>query len=157
MSGRDETEDERHDRQLNELLQELRVALPGVQVLFAFLLTMPFSARFSEITDFQRDVFFGTLLMTVAATILLMAPSAIHRLLFRRGVKGVIVEMGHRLTIAGLAALALAMAGAVLLVTDVLFDLTSAVILAALVLIVFALVWALLPLYGLARRPPPRG
>ena len=154
---RNETEDERRDRQLSELLQELRVALPGVQVLFAFLLTVPFSARFEDTTDFQRDVYFGTLLMTAVATILLMAPSAIHRLLFHRGVKDEIVEIGHRLTIAGLAALALAIAGAVLLVTDLLFDTTSAVVVGVLVLVAFALVWALLPLYRLAHPRPPRG
>ena len=148
---RNETDDERHDRQLNELLQELRVALPGVQVLFAFLLTVPFSSRFDETTTLQRDAYFATLLLTAAATILLMAPSAAHRLLFHRGVKGAVVEIGHRMAVAGLGVLALAIAGAVFLITDVLFDTSGAVVVAVLVLVVIAVVWALLPLSALRR------
>ena len=143
---RDETGAERHDRQLGELLQELRVALPGVQVIFGFLLTVPFSARFADTTTFQRDVFFATLLLTAAATVLMMAPTAIHRFLFRRGLKGGVVELGHRLTLAGLAMLALAIAGALVLVTDVLFDTVAAVVLGVLVVIVTAVLWAVLPL-----------
>ena len=142
----DESVEERHDRELGELLQELRVALPGVQVLFAFLLTVPFSARFDDTTELQRDAYFATLLLTTAATILLMAPSAIHRLLFHRGMKRQIVEAGHRLMIAGLAMLALAIAGAVFLVTDLLFDTSSAVVVGVLVLVATAALWALLPL-----------
>jgi hypothetical protein len=152
-TGRDETTAERHDRQLGELLQELRVVLPGVQVLFAFLLTVPFSNRFAETTDTQRDVYFATLMFTTAATVLLMAAPALHRILFRRGVKGEIVEIGHRLTLAGLAMLALAMAGAVVLITDVLFGSTGATIAAgAATLVVTAVLWALLPLLLRRRR-----
>lgn len=149
--SRDETGAERHDRQLGELLQELRVALPGVQVLFAFLLTVPFSARFGEATAFQRDVYFATLLLTAAATVLLMAPTAIHRSLFRRGMKGAIVEIGHRLTLAGLALLALAIAGAVVLVTDVLFDVAAAVAVGVSVVVLTTVLWAVVP-YLYARR-----
>jgi O-antigen/teichoic acid export membrane protein len=142
---RDESDAERHDRQLGELLQELRVALPGVQVLFAFLLTVPFSARFADASPFQRDVYFATLLLTAAATVLLMAPTAIHRWLFRRGMKGGIVEIGHRLTLAGLGLLALAIAGAVILVTDVLFTATAAVVVGVIVIVVTAVLWAVVP------------
>ena len=82
-SGRDETEDERLDRNLGELLQELRVALPGVQVLFAFLLAVPFQQNFTEITPFEEKVYFGTLLCTAISAALLISPSAYHRLTFR--------------------------------------------------------------------------
>ena len=115
---RDETEAERLDRQLAELLQELRVILPGVQVLFAFLLTVPFSARFEEVTDTERGVYVGVLLATALATILLMAPTALHRLRFRQHRKREIVDTAHRLTLAGLAVLALAVSAAVFLMVD---------------------------------------
>jgi energy-converting hydrogenase Eha subunit H len=150
--ARDETAAERHDRQLGELLQGLRVALPGVQVIFGFLLTVPFSARFDETTAFQRDVYFATLLATAVATILLMAPTAIHRSLFRQGQKRRIVQIGHRLAIAGLAMLTLAIAGALVLVTDVLFDTTSAVLLGVAVVVLVAALWVALP-RAAARRP----
>ncbi len=82
-SGRDETEEERLDRNLSELLQELRVALPGVQVLFAFLLAVPFQQGFEKITPFQKDVYFGTLICTAISAVMLISPSAYHRLTFR--------------------------------------------------------------------------
>ncbi len=148
---RDESDAERHDRQLGELLQELRVALPGVQVLFAFLLIVPFSARFGDATPFQRDVYFATLLLTTAATVLLMAPTAIHRALFRRGMKRGIVEIGHRLSLAGLALLGLAIAGAVVLVTDALYSASVAVMIGVAVVVTTAILWAVVP-YAYARR-----
>jgi hypothetical protein len=126
--GRNETEHERLDRNLNELLQELRVALPGVQVLFAFLLTVPFQQRFSQATEFQKDVYLVTLLLTAAATALLIAPSAYHRLEFRQGDKEHIVWVANRFAIAGFAFLAAAMTSAVLLVTDYLFGRGTGVI-----------------------------
>src|SRR5918997_6539314 len=106
---------------MNELLQELRVALPGVQVLFAFLLTVPFAQRFSQVTEFQTHIYFATLLCSAAASAFFIAPTAYHRLNFRRRDKRHIVEMASRLAIMGLVALAFAMTGAVLLVTDLLF------------------------------------
>lgn len=151
---RDETGAERHDRQLGELLQGLRVALPGVQVIFGFLLTVPFSARFDETTDFQRDVYFATLLLTALATILLMAPTAIHRSLFRRGQKRRIVQIGHRLAIGGLAMLALSIAGALVLVADILFDTTGAVVLGAAVVVLVLALWVALPLAAGRRAGP---
>src|SRR2546430_17213617 len=87
VGGRRETELERYDRTLNELLSELRVALPGVQVLFAFLLVAPFNQRFGTISDFERQLYFATLLCTLLASILLIAPTVVHRLQFRRGHK----------------------------------------------------------------------
>jgi hypothetical protein len=142
---RSETDAERWDRQLGELLQELRVALPGVQVLFAFLLTVPFTARFDEATQTQRVVYFLTLLCTAVATVVLMAPVALHRLRFRQGRKREIVEIAHRLTIAGLAALGLAVTGAVLLVTDVLFGMLTAVVTAGGALALIVALWWVMP------------
>src|SRR5688500_9823813 len=98
---------------MSELLQELRVALPGVQVLFAFLLTVPFAQRFGQVTEFQTHVYFGTLLCSAVASAFFIAPTAYHRLNFRQHDKKHIVEMASRFTILGLVALALAMVGAV--------------------------------------------
>ena len=144
--GRDETPNERADRNLNELLQELRVALPGVQVLFAFLLTVPFQQRFADVTNFQRDVYVFTLLFSALTTALLIAPSAYHRLNFRQGDKEHIVQIASSFTIAGLAALSLAMSGAVLLVMDWLLDGAIVAIISGGVVLGFALLWFVLPL-----------
>jgi membrane-bound acyltransferase YfiQ involved in biofilm formation len=146
VNDRDETPAERADRNLNELLQELRVALPGVQVLFAFLLTVPFAQRFARVTTFQEKAYFATLLLSTVATALLIAPSAYHRLNFRQRDKEHIVNMAGRFAVAGLATLALAMTGAVLLVTDVLFGSTVVALAAAGTGAMFALLWFALPL-----------
>src|SRR5947209_14874804 len=119
--GRAETELERYDRNLTELMGELRVALPGVQVLFAFLLVAPFNQRFSKTTPFERRLYFATLLLTLASSILLIAPTVLHRLEFRQGEKAFIVATGNRFTILGLCALALAMTCAIGLITGYLF------------------------------------
>ncbi|HEX3324012.1 MAG TPA: DUF6328 family protein [Solirubrobacterales bacterium] len=120
-SGREESEDARLDRNLGELLQELRVALPGVQVLFAFLLAVPFQQNFTEISAFEKRVYFATLLCTALSAVLLIAPSSYHRITFRLQQKKELVRLANRFTIAGLSLLALAMTGAIILVTDVLF------------------------------------
>lgn len=146
IADRDETEPERLDRQLIELLSEIRVAIPGVQVLFAFLLTVPFAARFEEATDLQRAVYFATLLCTALATTLFMFPAALHRLRFSTGDKVRIVRWANRATIAGLAVLVLAMSGAILLVADVLFPTAAAAIIAGAVFVVMAAVWFVIPL-----------
>ena len=152
---RDESEGERLDRQLNELLQELRVILPGVQVLFAFLLTVPFTARFEDITDTQRGGYVGVLLATALATVLLMAPTALHRLRFRQRRKAQIVDISHRLTIGGLAVLALAVSGAVFLITDVVYGRGGGLAAGLATLAAIAVVWVLIPLSGRrAARPP---
>jgi hypothetical protein len=151
---RDETPTERADRNLAELLQELRVALPGVQVLFAFLLAVPFQPRFEDVTTFQRDVYFATLLCASLATALLIAPTAYHRLNFRRGDKHHIVNVSSGLTIAGLGVLALAMIGAVMLVTDVLFGSTMTIITVTGVTFAFAILWFAAPV---ARRRVTEG
>jgi hypothetical protein len=120
--ARNETAAERCDRNLVELLQEVRVVQTGVQVLFAFLLTAPLAARFPELTTFQRYTYFVTLLATGAAAILLIAPTAYHRILFRLGDKEHLVVVANRLTLAGLAFVGLSMLGSLLLVTDLMFD-----------------------------------
>jgi hypothetical protein len=143
---RDETESERYDRNLTELMGELRVALPGVQVLFAFLLVAPFNNRFGHTTPFERRLYFATLLLTLLASILLIAPTMLHRLQFRQGRKLGIVETGNRLTIAGLSVLAMAMTSAVALVTHYLFGQTTAIVTAIGAATAFLLVWYVLPL-----------
>jgi len=141
-----ETEKERLDRNLMELLGELRVALPGVQVLFAFLLAVPFQARFRTVTTFQRDVYFATLCCALLASALLIAPTPFHRLTFRLHQKRALVRIANRLTIAGLGLLAIAMSGVILLISDVLFGTATAVVATALSATAFALLWGVLPL-----------
>jgi hypothetical protein len=153
IKDREETEAERHDRQLGELLQEVRVAVPGVQVLFAFLLTVPFTSRWNETTDLQQDVYFGTLLMTAIATAFLLAPGSIHRVLFKQGDKRFIVHVANLLLLAGLAALAVAIGLAVFLVADVLFDVTAAAIAAGCIFGFTVALWYVVPL---ARRSAVR-
>lgn len=148
----DETEKERLDRNLIELLNELRVALPGVQVLFAFLLTVPFTQRFATLTEGQEKVYYATLLATAASALLLIAPSAHHRINFRQQDKHYIVLLANRLTIAGLGFLALAMSGVVLLITDVLYGSTTTAIVTAVTAGAFAGLWYVVPLLRRARR-----
>jgi uncharacterized protein DUF6328 len=115
-------EERKRDRQMIELLNELRVALPGVQILFAFLLTVPFSIRFDKLTGFQRDVYYVTLIATALSAACLIAPSAAHRLRFHQGEREWIVESANELMIVGLCFLAVALGGSVLLITDMMFD-----------------------------------
>ena len=147
--SRRESEKERLDRNLEELLQELRVALPGVQVLFAFLLVVPFNQRFGEITSFQRSLYFVTLLLATSAAVCLIAPTAHHRIEFREGDKRHIVFSGTKLAVAGLALLAAAMTGSVILVTDFLYHRTTVVIVAVVVGLMFTLVWFAWPVMRL--------
>ena len=145
-AGREESESDRLDRNLSELLQELRVALPGVQVLFAFLLTVPFAQGFTKVTPFQEKIYFAVLLLTAISAALLISPSAYHRMVFRTQQKDHLIGTANRLMIAGLAFLALAMTGAVLLITDVLFGATATFITATASFLFFTVFWYLLPL-----------
>jgi hypothetical protein len=145
-SGRDESEGERLDRNLGELLQELRVALPGVQVLFAFLLAVPFQQNFTKITAFQEKVYFATLLLTALSAALLISPSAYHRLTFRMQQKHHLVFLANRFAIAGLGCLALAMTGAIVLITDLLYGTVATLVTGGAALSVFLLFWYALPL-----------
>ena len=136
-----ETEDQRLDRNLLELLNEVRVAMPGVQVLFGFLLAVPFQGGFQQASSFQRHVLFACLLCAASATALLVAPVAYHRIMFRRGDRLRIVETGNVSLLAGLALLALAMIGAVMLVTDFLFGTTTTVVVATAGALLFGGLW----------------
>ena len=143
MSGRSP---EDLDRELIELLNELRVALPGVQVLFAFLLAVPFTNGWTHITELQRDVFFVAFLATAAASILLIAPSAYHRLRWRERDKEQMLETSNRLAIAGTIFLALGMTAAVFLISDILFKAWWAAFTTGLIAGAFAWFWYGLPL-----------
>jgi amino acid transporter len=143
-----ETPKERANRELIELLNELRIVLPGVTVLFAFLLAVPFAKGWSRVTEFQRDVFIVAFLATGVSVAFLTAPSSYHRLRFRSGDKERLVRAGNRLSIAGIAAFAVALEAVVLLVVD--YVVSSGAAIAATVgfaLLVVGL-WYGLPLYG---------
>jgi hypothetical protein len=137
----DETPHERLNRNLIEMLQEVRVAMPGVQVLFGFLLAVPFQQRFQLADTFQRTVYFITLLFAAAATACFVAPTAYHRLMFRLRDKPALVKFGNRMVIAGLLCLAVAMNSAVLLVTDFLFKAPTQVITVLVLASVYAWLW----------------
>jgi hypothetical protein len=141
-----ESEKQRVDRELIELLNELRVALPGVQVLFAFLLAVPFQQRFVQRPPFEHDVYYVTLCLAFVATALLIAPSALHRLNFRVADKRIIVFVSNWLIIAGLGVLALSMSGVMLLITHLLFGLTASIVATSMAGVIFALLWVALPL-----------
>jgi Family of unknown function (DUF6328) len=136
---RDGAEQERLNRQLIELLNEIRVALPGVQVLFGFLLAVPFQNRFGSASQFERDLYLVTLLASAAATGFLIAPTGYHRILFQRGDRPRVIRHGTRMLVAGLVCLAVAMTGAVYLAAHFIFG--SATALAVAVAVALALAW----------------
>ncbi len=146
--ARGETVDQLLDRNLAELLQELRVAITGVQVLFAFLLGLAFTQRFAELDDVSRTVYTVTLLATALATVLLIAPVSFHRLVFRRRLKAALIEVGDRMLRAGLALLVLAISSGVLLVLDVVLGRGPGIVAAAVVLLVAAVTWYALPVWA---------
>ena len=151
-SGRDqgqdgETQKERIDRELIELLNELRVALPGVQFLFAFLLVVPFQQAASKISDFQRNVYFVALVSVAVATALLIAPAAQHRVLFRQKDKEALLRRSSRSAFAGIMVLALAVVSVILLVVDVLFYRTLAWVTAGGVGALLAWWWVAVPFW----------
>jgi len=145
-SGRHETDLERADRNLGELVQELRVAQTGVQMLFAFLLIVPFSARFGEVTAFQRAVYFAALLLAAAAAVLLIAPASQHRLLFRQNDKRHLLFSANRLAIAGMAALGASMTVSLALITDVLYGDGATLVVTLGAVVALAILWYVLPL-----------
>jgi hypothetical protein len=150
----EESKDERLDRELIELLNELRVALPGVQVLFAFLLAVPFTQRFESLTGAQKDVFFVAFLCTAVATALLIAPSAYHRLRWREHDKEHMLQLSNRLAIAGTVFLAAAIVAVVYLVTDLIFGLAATLVATLLAAVLFGWLWYGLPLVRRARARP---
>jgi Na+/H+-dicarboxylate symporter len=149
-----ESTDERANRELMEMLNELRVALPGVQVLFAFLLTIPFSQRFEILDDGDRRVYFSAVLATAAATLCLIAPSAHHRLRFRSGVKEHLLRVANVLMVVGLTLLAYAVSAVTYVVTDVIYPGSLAQVVAAMMAGAFVIVWFVLPLLY-RQRPTP--
>jgi hypothetical protein len=136
----------RQDRELIELLNELRVALPGVQVLFAFLLTVPFAQGWNRTTELQRDVFFAAILAATVATILFIAPTTYHRLRFRQGDKEQMLRTANRMAIGGTVFLAVAMVCVIFVVTDVVFSAPAAIAVTALAAVGFGWFWYALPL-----------
>ena len=148
---RKEDRKERVDRELLELLNELRIELPGAQVPFAFLLTLPFTVRFEQLTGTHRDAYFAAFLCTAVSTVLLMAPSANHRLRFREYDKERMLFWFNRLALAGSAFLAAAIALAVFVVTAVLFDEPWAAVVAGLMTCWIVVVWYVVPLWQRVR------
>ena len=148
-----ESEAERLDRNYGELLQELRVAQTGVQILFAFLLGIAFQTRFTEISSYQRGIYLVTLVASALAAIMLIAPTAVHRMLFRRHQKNELVEVTARLATAGLVFLAIAVLSAVLFVVSVVINLTVAVVITAILAVVLVGTWYVLPAEVRRRRP----
>jgi O-antigen/teichoic acid export membrane protein len=145
LAGRHETEAERIDRNLAELLQELRVAGLGIQVLFGFLLAMPFTNLFSSLDPEQHRLYTAVLVLAALATALLTAPVAYHRIVFRRHKKHDLLRFANTVALAGLATVALAICGAVLLVVSVVYDGLVAAIIAALVSAVYFVLWYVVP------------
>ena len=141
-----EGEQERRAREVVELLQELRVVLPGVQVLFAFLLTVPFSARFGDVSQLQQAIFLGTLVCTAISAGLLIAPSAHHRLLWRQQAREHRLRLANRLAIAGMIMLVPGMVGAVFVIIDVLFGSVAAAVVTAAITAFFVYVWFVVPI-----------
>jgi MFS family permease len=141
-----ETEKQRWDRNFADLLQELRVAQTGVQILFAFLLTLPFSSGFPKATAFQKDVYMVALISAAFATALIISPVAFHRALFRQGRKPELVRYAHRMATAGLACMLVSMVSSVLLITDYVLDARWAVILTVVAGGWFLTFWAILPI-----------
>ncbi|MEH0824448.1 MULTISPECIES: DUF6328 family protein [Micromonospora] len=140
-----ESEKQRWQRNFADLLQELRVAQTGVQILFAFLLTLPFSAGFDRTTEFQRDVYILALLTAAASAAMIISPVAFHRALFRQGRKPELVRFAHRMATGGLFFMLIAMVSSVLLVSDFVLDRPIAFLLSALTGFWFLIFWAILP------------
>ena len=149
---RDESEDERRDRNLTDLMQELRVAFPGVQILFAFLLVVPFQSGWADVTEIQKVIYFVTLLLTAASSICFIAPTARHRIRFRDQDLEWVIRGSNRLMVAGLGFLAAAITSALLLVTMVVFSTAAAIVVAATVGVVIGVTWFMVPIARDRRR-----
>jgi FtsH-binding integral membrane protein len=141
-----ESEKQRVNRNFDQLLQELRVVIPGVQVLFAFLLAVPFSTRFIRVDQFERVVFFVALLFAALAVVLLLAPSIQHRILFRHDQKRYLVETGTKLMIAGMTALAISMTLSLVLVAHFLYGVWAASIVGGVAVVAYGAIWYALPI-----------
>src|SRR5882757_820933 len=140
-----ESQKQRWDRNFADLLQELRVAQTGVQILFAFLLTLPFSNGFPKTTDFQKDVYVVALLSAAFATAMIISPVAFHRALFRQGRKPELVRYAHRMATAGLACTLISMVASVLLITDYILNIWAAAVFTAIAAGFLLTFWAVIP------------
>jgi hypothetical protein len=150
-----ESADDRHNRQLVELLNELRVVLPGVQMLFGFLLAVPFTQRFGTVSNLQSNVYYVTFLAATLASVFLIAPASFHRIVWRHGRKRQLLRTSNKLAIIGTAFLAVAIAGSVGLVTSLLFGNTWAAVAAAFVAGLIAVIWFVLPFVSRLLGTPP--
>lgn len=144
--GRDETPLERLDRNWTDLLQELRVAQTGVQLLSGFLLTLPFQTTFATLSTYQRGAYLATVASAIVATGFLIAPVSLHRVVFRQHVRRTMVKVAHRLALVGISLLALAVIGVVLLTFSVVVSDVAGVVAAALALVLLSTLWAVVPL-----------
>ncbi|HEY1715244.1 MAG TPA: DUF6328 family protein [Solirubrobacteraceae bacterium] len=143
---RDESQPERLDRNTVELLNELRIAGTGIQVMFAFLLVVPFNTGWKQVDGFERTVYFLTLLVVAMAAFLLMAPPIHHRLLFRHGEKPFLIRIGNYMAIGGMACLGLGFVGILVLISDVVVGGAAPAVVGALALALVAGLWFVLPL-----------
>jgi hypothetical protein len=155
--GRDETREQRLDRNTDELVSEMRVAAIGIQVLFAFLLVVPFNAGWKHVTAFERDVYFVALLCIAGSAVLLIAPTIHHRILFRLRQKEHLVEMGSRFLIVAMALLAVGLVAILVLISDYLFGATGAVVVGLGVALVVGSLWFAAPLSRRRKIESPHG
>jgi Family of unknown function (DUF6328) len=153
----EESSAERANRELIELLNELRVATTGVQVLFAFLLTVPFTQRFEDLDATDRRVYYLAVMTTAAATLFLIAPTAHHRLRFRSGVKEPMLRVANAFAIVGVVLVAIAITLVVYLITDMIYDATAAAVAAGCLAGAFVIVWLLVPIAYRPKLTPPPG
>ena len=151
--SREESTEQRDDRNLAELIQELRVAGLGVQVLFAFLLSLPFTTRFVQLSTGQRDLYLASLILAAVAITLLIGPAAYHRLVFRRGMKERLVRFANVLAILGLAAVAAAVLAAVLLLTWYVAGALAGALITAVIGVMVGSLWFAVPLVRRYDRP----
>lgn len=155
MSDAEDSHNKRLARNLNELLQELRVAQAGVQILFGFLLSIVFTERYQTVDDYVRTTHFVTVIFATAAVALLTAPASWHRVLFRHGRRETIISVANKLAVSGLICLAAAVTGTVLLIGEMVLGGWGAVVVGVLTAIGFSLLWLLIPWRERARGPAP--
>lgn len=152
-AGRDETPLERLDRNWNDLLQELRVVQTGIQLLTGFLLTLPFQSEFASLSDFERTVYLITVGCAITATGFLVAPVSLHRLIFRKHLRGRMVSVAHRCALIGLVFLACSIIGVVLLTFGFVVSTSTGIVSGAVVAVLLTVLWAAMPLRIRAEAP----
>jgi hypothetical protein len=143
--GRDETANERHDRNWNELLQELRVTQTGTQIITGFLLTLPFQQRFTVLDAFELDVYLVLVILAAASTVIGLAPVTLHRLLFRQKAKAEMVKVGNRILLTAIAVVGLVVSGVVLLIFDVVVSRPAGIVGGIVAVILITAVWVAIP------------